>query len=185
MFWSYFFLILSGVISLLGIIYILQTLWRTLLKKEAPYIPSPLDTAQQLAQHIIIPAKGVVYDLGCGDGRLLRALYNTFPHATYRGIEHELAPYVLFRWHNRNIPKEYLSIKREDFFKTNISSATHVLTYLFPHIMDKLLSKFEKELKPGTLVISVDFAFSKKQPKEIINLETHTTRGKRLYVYEF
>ena len=182
---SVIFLIISALISIAGIWYIIRSFIKTFITKEAPFVSSPPNTAQQLARHIFIPPGGVVYDLGCGDGRLLRALYEKFPQATYLGIEHEYIPYLLFRWRNRHIPQKHLSIKKENFKKTDISSATHILTYLFPHIMDALLPKFEKELKPGALVISVDFAFSNKQPKEIIELETHMARGKRLYVYEF
>lgn len=185
MFWPIFLLLLSGCVSLLGMVYTLQTLRRVLFTKEAPFVPSPPNTAKQIAQQINIPPQSIVYDLGCGDGRLLRTLYEKFPHAIYRGVEHEIVPYILFRLRHKHISKEHLSIKKEDFFKTNISSATHILTYLFPHVMDKLLPKFEKELQPGALVISIDFAFSKKQPKEIITLPTSTIRGKRLYIYEF
>lgn len=125
-----------------------------------------------------------MYDLGCGDGRLLRELYKVFPTATYRGIEHEITPYLLFRYRNRDIIGKNFSIIRGNFFKKDLSQATHILTYLFPHIMDALLPKLEKELPQGTQLISVDFPFTHKEPEKIIELK-HYGRGLRLFVYKF
>ena len=52
--------------------------------------------------------------------------------------------------------------------------------------MDSLLPKFEKELKPGTKVISCDFKFSKKEPTKVIHLKANKSALNRtLYVYDF
>ncbi len=70
--------------------------------------------------------------------------------------------------------------------KKDISDATHIFVYLFPRIIDDLFAKFEKELKPGTRVVSCDFPFSKRQPNQIIELlATKHQLNKKLYIYDF
>ena len=184
MFFIYFLLIISILLCIGSTWYLLLSFIKVATTKEAPFISSPRNTTQLLAQKIEIPTGSIVYDLGCGDGRLLRALYKRFPQATYRGIEHEILPYIFFRLKNRTIPKEQLSIIFADFFKKDLSQATHILTYLFPRVMDALLPKLQKELHPGTILISIDFPFSQKETTQIIELKRHG-RGLRLFVYEF
>ena len=79
-----------------------------------------------------------------------------------------------------------IKIYNQDFFETDLSNATHVFLYLSSKIMDELLPKLERELKPGTRVVSVSFKFSNKAPKEIINLNRNDNQlARELYVYEF
>jgi len=183
---SFLFLIISILLCVLSIWYLIRSFIKAFFTKEAPFVPSPQNTAHLLAQHLSIPTGSVVYDLGCGDGRLLRALHTLYPNSTYIGIEHELTPYFLFKFYNRRIIGKNFSISRGNFFKKDISDATHILTYLFPHVMDALLPKLERELQAGTKLISIDFPFTHKKPDQIIELSNVPhTRGKRLYVYEF
>jgi hypothetical protein len=76
-------------------------------------------------------------------------------------------------------------ILRGDFMKQNLSAADRVFTYLYPGLMDELLPKLEKELHPGTRLVSCDFPFSKKKAKEVIDLERPKLTGQKLYIYEF
>ena len=60
------------------------------------------------------------------------------------------------------------------------------MTYLFPGLMDKLLPKLEKELSPGTILVSVSFSFSKREPERVIDLKrTSKQSGQRLDVDRF
>ena len=51
------------------------------------------------------------------------------------------------------------SIVRENIFDVDLSDATVVICYLLQETNDKLQEKFERELKPGTKVVSVAFEF--------------------------
>ncbi|MEK7211069.1 MAG: hypothetical protein AAB731_00360, partial [Patescibacteria group bacterium] len=79
-----------------------------------------------------------------------------------------------------------VKILRKNFFRADLSAATHIFTYLFPKPMNELLPKFKKELKPGARVVSCDFLFKEKEPAEIIELHRSKNQlARRLYVYEF
>lgn len=144
-------------------------MFSTLFRKRAPFVPAPRRMIDQLSALVDLNAESVVYDLGCGDGRVLRSLYRRYPAARYVGIENDSFPYLLARIANWNIPAHHLLIKRKNFFAEDLSSATHIVMYLFPEVMDQLLPKLEKELQPGTVLISFDFPFTDKKPERIVN----------------
>jgi hypothetical protein len=51
--------------------------------------------------------------------------------------------------------------------------------------VDKLLKKFKSELKEGTLVYSLDFPFSNKEPEEVRDLGKENRFGHTIYIYRF
>jgi len=159
------------------------------LRAKVPFIPVPNSILPDIHKILGVKEGSVVYDLGCGDGRVLFYLSKLIPKAKYIGIENSLFPSMLskFRaqWHKRQTGIEVKMI-REDFFNHNLGDATHIFAYLYPNIMDDLLHKFDKELKPGTRLASVTFKFTSKQPIAEFDLR----RGKyqlaqKIYVYEF
>jgi SAM-dependent methyltransferase len=140
----------------------------------------------------------VVYDLGCGDGRVLMAirahnlslgsendLQTGRDSAQYIGIEKKVIPYILAKM-NTGAAKN-VTIFRRDIFKTPLHDATHIYTYLYNNVMDTLLPKLEVELTPGTILYSLDFVFSKKEPTHVYALKS-AKKGKlggTLYEYKF
>ena len=83
-------------------------------------------------------------------------------------------------------PNNNITFERGDMFDQNTESATHVFTFLSSVLMDKLLPKLERELTPGTRLVSCDYKFSKKDPLRVIDLHRENEKfGKRLYIYEF
>ena len=158
--------------------------YRLLFSKSAPFVPIPNEALEKLLAPIVIQKGNVVYDLGCGDGRVLLFLTKKYPDATYKGIELRIFPFLLAQWKTRKYKN--IHITRGNFFEVPLSDATHIVTYLFPSVMDSLLPKLEQELKQATL-ISFDFPFSKKS--EIKKYEIPERRGKLgscsfLYIFE-
>lgn len=153
-------------------------------KPSAPFVPVPSESLPLIAEIIKVTNNSVVYDLGSGDGKILRALWDEYKVGKFVGIDRGFFPYVIARIRQRNI--QNISFQRKDFFDVNLSPATVVVTYLFPQLMDALLPKLKKELKPGTLLYSIDFQFKEKVPLEKISLSNiKGVRGRTVYVYEF
>lgn len=180
------------VVSLLTLLHLLLTLYliysffRVFIKKDAPFVPSGKLLAPFLTKEIILTDSDVVYDLGAGDGRVLRALHSAYPRAKFIGIERD--PFALFlaRIKNRNIKPKALCVRKGDFFKEDLSGATCIVTYLFPEVMDQLLPKLERELPAGTRLFSIDFEFSQKDPMRIVTLPPlPRTICKRIIEYRF
>lgn len=172
-----------GVIFILGHLFI-RTIVGKALRRYAPFVPIP-DQALSLLKDGDITAEGdAIYDLGCGDGKVLKYMADKFPKATYIGIEYNIIPYLLAKVKTRTYKN--ITIKYGDFFNEDLSGANGIVVYLFPELMDALLPKLEKELKPGALVYSLDYAFTSKEQSAIrYNSDKNVPRGKRMLVYQF
>lgn len=152
-------------------------------KNNAPFVPAPDSIMNDLVNTISITESSVVFDLGSGDGKVLRALYEHTGVGSYVGVERGFVPYLLSRIKHRKIKS--IGFKRQDFFETDLSGATIVVLYLFPELMNTLLPKLKKELKPGTVVYSIDFKFAAIDPNEVYSFDQTRKRGRNIYRYIF
>ena len=173
----------SLVIPLITTLTLLILLWDSL-KTAAPYIPLPKEVLPKIINALEIKDNSVVYDLGCGDGRVLKACYNSNPKAVCIGIEKGIVPFCLAKLRLKKFQKS-VKIIYQDFFKRKFSDATHVFTYLFPKPMNLLWPKFQRELKSGARLVSCDFPIDQKQPIKIVDLGRPGKRANKLYIYEF
>jgi cyclopropane fatty-acyl-phospholipid synthase-like methyltransferase len=99
----------------------------------------------------------IVYDLGCGDGRIPVAAARDFGA---RGVGIDIDPQRI-KEANENVKaagvEERVEIRQDDLFSTDISEATVVTLYLLPTLNVKLMPKLQSELKPGTRIVSHSF----------------------------
>lgn len=176
------------IIGLLFAIIIIGIFWiKSLLMNKAPFIPIPKDVVMEIAKTLALSTNSIVYDLGCGDGRVLEACLQLEPQIKAIGIEKEIVPFCLAKWRLRKFIKNgSCQLFHKNFFNISVTEATHVFTYLFPGLMDDLLPKLQKELKPGTKLVSCDFLFHNKQSNQTIDLKrSERSLGRKLYCYEF
>ena len=148
---------------------------------DAPFVPIPNGISKEIIKNLNLNNQSVFYDLGCGDGRILIDVVNSSPNIKAVGIEKAFLPYFLAKIKTRRF--ENIEIKRGDIFKENLSSTTDIFLYLYPQVLDRLLPNLESQCKKGTKIISCDFEFKGKKPTKIINLNTNSRRGKKLFVY--
>ncbi len=162
--------------------------WSTF-KSKVPFIPVSSKTLKDIEKALDLKDDSVVYDLGCGDGRVLFYLSKNKPKAKYIGIENNPFPIFLVRiysWWYKKKNNSDIKIIEKDFFDVDLSNATHIFTYLYPNIMDDLLPKFDKELKRGTRLISMSFHFTAKREIKEIELKRGKYKlARKIYVYEF
>lgn len=178
---------LTFTIFLIVLSFLFFWMW-SIMRSKFPFIPVPLKILRDIEKALDIKDDSVVYDLGSGDGRILFYLAKKHPKAQYIGIENSPFPLTLSKINDwlRNKENTNVKIIDEDFFSTDLSKATHIITYLYPNIMDDLINKFDKELKPGTKLISVSFHFTTKREVELIDLKRGKYQlAKQIYVYEF
>jgi hypothetical protein len=133
-----------------------------------------------------IPPGSVVYDLGAGDGRMLRTIAAQNPGSSYIGIELRRFPFLLGRLKGLFL-RPRISLVRGSLFAQDLGDATHIYTYLYPWVMEELLPKLEREVRPGTTLISLDFPFPNREAQVVIPLRAARTHrlGKSLNVYTF
>ncbi|MEN9341804.1 MAG: hypothetical protein RIQ54_60 [Candidatus Parcubacteria bacterium] len=147
------------------------------------YIPIPAHAIQNITEEIVMNSNSVCYDLGCGDGRILTALYKRYNGTgTYIGIELATWPYILAR---KNTKKTHIQIKKQDIATTNLANATDIICYLCPELMADIEEKAKKECARKTKIISCDFKMPTLEPIKTISIKTdQSKRGQYLYVYE-
>lgn len=152
-----------------------------------PFVPTSRKLRSLIADTLKVLPGSVVYDLGAGDMRIILAAWKQEPNATYIGIDKHLWPRLLAKFNIwRAGAKKNVSIREADLYKADLRDATRVYCYLFPEAMAALLPKLQKELRPGSIVVSLDFAMKEKEPEKTIDLKPYKLRlGTTLYVYRF
>ena len=118
------------------------------------YEPTPNNVVAEILDLAKIGAQDVVYDLGCGDGRIVIAAVK---QRGARGVCVDIDPQRI-RESKKNAARagviERIVFLNQDLFETNLTGATVVTLFLSPSINLKLRPRLMRELPPGTRVIS-------------------------------
>ena len=175
------------VLFIIIVLFILWTIGN--IKNKVPFVTSPKKVLNKIEEELGIKDGDILYDLGSGDGRVIFYLAEKNNKAKYIGVENNPFPVFLARVERFLRSKKVgdsVEIIDKDFFKVNLSNATHIFTYLYPNVMDDLLTKFDEELKPGTKLVSLSFQFTNKRPIKEIDLGRSKYKlGRKIYVYQF
>jgi SAM-dependent methyltransferase len=131
--------------------------WQDFYKWDVPYVPTPIEVVDKMLEMVNIKPSDILYDLGCGDGRIvIRAAI----HFGIKGIGVDIDPMRIHECHT-NAAKAKVEDKvlflEQDLYEVDISRATVVTLYLLNSVNLKLRPRLLNELKPGTRVISHDF----------------------------
>jgi len=146
----------------------------------APYVPSQPEVVRKMLEVARVGPEDVVYDLGCGDGRILVTAVKEFHAKKAVGYElrEDLYKSTLEEIMLQNL-KERINLINGDLFKADISEATVITLYLTGLGNDHLKPKLTKEAQPGTRVVSHDFKINGWRPAKVI----HLTQYREIYLY--
>jgi len=152
---------------------------KPLREPDVIFVPTPADVVTAMLKLANVTPKDVVYDLGCGDGMIITAAAKEFnAHAV--GID--INP-VRVKEANERVQKagvtDKVKVLNEDLFEADISQATVVTLYLLPVLNVKLIPKLNKELKPGTRIVSQTFSMGDDYPPE----KTVEVSGRSVYLW--
>jgi len=143
----------------------------------APWWRTNEETADAICRLAKIDKKDVVYDLGCGDGVLVTVAAKKYG-AKAVGIEIDPSRYLfaIIRVRINGLSKK-IKIKRKNFFNESLEDATVIVVYLVPKTLERLKTKFLKELKPGVRIVSYKYeidlpliAFDKKNDVKVYKI---------------
>jgi ubiquinone/menaquinone biosynthesis C-methylase UbiE len=176
-----FFLLIILLLSVLTVVFLLDVF----LTGKTPLITTPLESRNKIGKILDLKEDSVFYDLGCGTGTLLIEYSGVFPTSRFVGIDNSPFSYIFSKVRVWLGGYKNISIRFGNFFDHDLSRATHIFSFIIVKDMDKLLGKFKSELKQGTLIYSLDFSFSKKEPEKIIDLGRRGMFGHTLYIYRF
>jgi len=152
----------------------------------APFVATPLPVVKQMLTLSDIKPGEILYDLGCGDGRVVIMAAQDFG-ARGIGVEmrEDLAKQALGKVSELGLEGR-VKIVHGDMFKLDLSQADVITLYLTTSANDKVKPKLESELKTGTRVVSHDYEILGWRPVKIDNFCENPRLGypsHTIYVY--
>jgi SAM-dependent methyltransferase len=142
------------------------------------YVPTPQPVVDAMLEMAKVTAADVVYDLGCGDGRIPITAAQRYGA---RGVGIDIDPARIAEA-TENAKAAGVTAKvrflTEDLFTSDFSDATVVTLYLLPSLNEKLMPKL-KALKPGTRIVSHAFDMGPSWPPD----EKREVQGKTIYFW--
>jgi ribosomal protein L11 methylase PrmA len=147
-------------------------------RPDVIYVPTPEEVVEAMLQVAKVTKNDVVYDLGTGDGRIPVTAAKKYGA---RGVGIDIDPQRI-KDATENVTKngvgDRVRIIQGDLFETNISEATVVTLYLLPSLNQKLIPKLNKELKPGTRIVSHAFDMGDWKPEQELDVN-----GRKVYFW--
>jgi ribosomal protein L11 methylase PrmA len=124
---------------------------------DVPYVPTTEAAVEAMLQLADVKRTDIVYDLGCGDGRIVIAAAKNFGA---HGVGIDIDP-VRINEAKKNAQKagveNLVRFEENDLFQADIHEATVVTLFLLSRVNLKLRPKLLADLKPGTRVVSNTF----------------------------
>ena len=145
---------------------------------DVPYVPTPPAVVDAMLALARVTASDIVYDLGCGDGRIPIAVAQKYGA---RAVGVDIDPKRIEEAHENAKAAGVtgkVTFLNQDLFATDFSDATVVTLYLLPSINEKLIPKL-KALKPGTRIVSHAFDMGASWPPEA----RQEVEGKTIYFW--
>jgi len=144
---------------------------------EVPYVPTPQEVVDAMLKLGGVKKGDVLFDLGCGDGRIVV----TAAKLGARGTGVDINPERI-KDAEENAKKNGVtaSVKfiQGDLFQADFSSASVVTLYLLPQVNMRLRPKLQKELKPGSRVVSHSFDMGDWKPDKEVDVN-----GRKIYLW--
>src|SRR5205807_932278 len=152
---------------------------------DVPYVPTTDEAVQAMLKLADVKKSDVVYDLGCGDGRIVVAAAKTYgAHAV--GIDIDPRRIQEAKDNARKAGVENLvRFEEADLFQADIHQASVVTLFLLSSINLKLRPKLLQDLKPGTRIVSNTFDMGDWKPDKEFNVEANTDNyfSHKLYLW--
>jgi SAM-dependent methyltransferase len=132
---------------------------------DIEYVPTPTNVVEKMLEVAKLSKDDVMYDLGCGDGRIIITAAKKFGLKA-RGYDIDPVRVEESRANAKKAGVENLvTIEQKDIFEVDLSPATVVTLYLLPELNVRLIPQLEK-LKPGSRIISHDFDMAGVEPEK-------------------
>jgi SAM-dependent methyltransferase len=149
---------------------------------NAPFITTPQDVVDKMVELASVGKGDLLYDLGCGDGRIAIAAAKTYG---CRAIGYDIDPERVGESRQNVIDsgvEDLVTIERADVFTLDLRPANRITMYLLPLMIVKLIPQLE-QLPPGSRIVSHDFEMQGVTPDERIDMMSEDGREHSLYLW--
>ncbi len=153
------------------------------LQSSAPFVATPHDVIGRMFRLAGVGSGDVVYDLGCGDGRIVIEAARRFGA---RGVGVDIDP-VRIDEARRNAVQagvdRLVTFRVEDALTTDVSDATVVTLYLVSALNVKLRPRLTAQLRPGSRVVSHNFPMGDWEPGRVESFTSADGQPRTLYLW--
>lgn len=138
---------------------------------DVPYEPTPQPVVEEMLRLAEVTKGDVVYDLGCGDGRIVVTAALKYG---VKAVGVDLDP-ARVRESEENVRvngvEDLVTIIRGNIFETDVSEASVVALYLYPSVNLALKPILLEQLKPGSRIVSHAFDMGDWEPEKEVTIE--------------
>lgn len=149
----------------------------------APYVSSPWPIVERMLELARIKPGETVYDLGCGDGRILIAAAQKYDA---KGVGIEISSLLVQRTvedlKRMNLNNQ-ISVRQGHLLQIDLTKADVVTLYLETSSNEMLRPNLERDLKPGSRVVSHDFEVRGWRASQVEKIRAYN-RYHTIYLYE-
>ena len=151
---------------------------------DAVYVGTPYDVVSMMLQMAEIKKSDLVYDLGCGDARMLVLAAQKYGA---RGVGYEIDPELVIRSRqnvSKNKVQDLVKIIQADIFTLDLGDVDVMPLYLHPDMIVKLIPQIEK-MKPGSRLVMHEYGLPDiyEPDKTIIVTSNEDNAERRLMLY--
>jgi len=158
--------------------------WGDIPYSVAPYVPTPIDVVRSMLKIAGVGPEDILYDLGCGDGRILFTAVEEF-HVK-RAVGYDLNPTMCNSVRLKIDEKglgDRIEVVNGNFFLADITDASIVTLYLTTSGNTKLRPKLAEELNEGARVVSHDFPIQGWSTRKNDSPEYFQMGSHKIYLY--
>ena len=149
----------------------------------APYVPTPYDVVNRMLELAEVTRDDIVYDLGCGDGRIVITAAERFGA---RGVGIDYDPERIAEA-NANAARrgvqDLVTFIQQDAMEADVSEATVVTLYLLSSSNRRLRPILTRQLKPGARIVSHAFRMGDWRPDETLEFEDERGTQRTLHMW--
>jgi methylase of polypeptide subunit release factors len=175
-----FLLLLVSTLVMWAVAFYILTSYRT---PDVPYVQTPPEVVEAMVDLADLQPNELVYDLGCGDGRLVIAAMKR--DKSLRGVGIDIDPERIAEAKQAAEQagvSEQIRFVRNDLFREDFRSADVILMFLMTSVNEQLLPQL-KRLKPGSRIVSHAFRIPGIRATKTITVPTaHLEHTVHLYV---
>jgi SAM-dependent methyltransferase len=147
-------------------------------RQKVTFVPTPPELVDAMLKVAKITQDDIVYDLGCGDGRIVIAAATRY---NAQGVGIDIDPQRIEEATERAAEEgvsDRVSFQQVDLFEADIRDASAVMLYLLPAFNLELRERLLAQLKPGTRVVSHAFDMGDWMPEQTFEVD-----GRRVYLW--
>ncbi|MBP1602455.1 MAG: prmA 2 [Acidobacteria bacterium] len=150
----------------------------------APFVPTPQDVVDRMLALAEVTSKDTVYDLGCGDGRIVITAAKKYgAHGMGFDIDPQRIKESTENARTAGVDN-LVAFKQQDVMTVDVSPATVVTLYLLTASNLKLRPLLTKELKPGARIVSHMFSMGDWEPTKVDNFTNEEGFPRTLYLWQ-